>query len=353
MAECHPVGLPVGDGGQAARRDAHPRRPALHAHRARWPTCTCRSAPGTDIAFLGGIVRYVLENERDFREYVVALHQRRRRSSSRGLPRHRGPRRAVLAAGTPETGSYDTSSWQYEGVESARPPASASTGDPTGEAGPRRARRAARAPASRRETRRDAAAPALRLPDPEAPLRPLHAGDGRADLRRAARRCSSRSPRRCARTRPRAHRGVLLRGRLDAAHGRRAVHPHRGDPPAAARATSAGRAAASWRCAGTRRSRARPTSRRSTTCCPATCRCRTPTHDATLRGLPRATTRRRPAAGATCRKYIVSLLKAWFGDAATAENDFCFDYLPRLTGDHSHLTRRWWTWPTARSRATS
>jgi len=32
--------------------------------------------------------------------------------------------------------------------------------------------------------------------------------------------------------------------------------------------------------------------------------------------------------------YTVSLLKAWWGDAATAENDFCFDYLPRLTGDH-------------------
>jgi formate dehydrogenase major subunit len=33
--------------------------------------------------------------------------------------------------------------------------------------------------------------------------------------------------------------------------------------------------------------------------------------------------------------YTVSLLKAYFGDAATPENDFCFDYLPRITGDHS------------------
>ena len=32
--------------------------------------------------------------------------------------------------------------------------------------------------------------------------------------------------------------------------------------------------------------------------------------------------------------YTVSLLKAWWGEAATADNDFCFDYLPRLTGDH-------------------
>ena len=35
------------------------------------------------------------------------------------------------------------------------------------------------------------------------------------------------------------------------------------------------------------------------------------------------------------RSYMVSLLKAWWGDAATAENDFCFDYLPRIDGDHS------------------
>ncbi len=37
---------------------------------------------------------------------------------------------------------------------------------------------------------------------------------------------------------------------------------------------------------------------------------------------------------AETRAYIVSLLKAYWGDAATAENDWCFDYLPRLTGDH-------------------
>jgi formate dehydrogenase major subunit len=34
-------------------------------------------------------------------------------------------------------------------------------------------------------------------------------------------------------------------------------------------------------------------------------------------------------------EYFTSLLKAWWGDAATAENDWCFDYLPRITGDHS------------------
>jgi formate dehydrogenase major subunit len=38
---------------------------------------------------------------------------------------------------------------------------------------------------------------------------------------------------------------------------------------------------------------------------------------------------------ANTRQYLVSLLKAWWGETATAGNDFCYDYLPRLTGSHS------------------
>ncbi|GAA3563622.1 formate dehydrogenase [Nonomuraea rosea] len=33
--------------------------------------------------------------------------------------------------------------------------------------------------------------------------------------------------------------------------------------------------------------------------------------------------------------YLVSLLKAWWGESAQPDNDFHFDYLPRLTGSHS------------------
>ena len=36
--------------------------------------------------------------------------------------------------------------------------------------------------------------------------------------------------------------------------------------------------------------------------------------------------------------YIVSLLKAWFGEAATEENDYGFGWLPKLTGNHSHFS---------------
>lgn len=35
--------------------------------------------------------------------------------------------------------------------------------------------------------------------------------------------------------------------------------------------------------------------------------------------------------------YAVSLLKAWFGDSATKANDYGYDWLPKITGDHSHM----------------
>src|SRR5215216_4555415 len=45
-----------------------------------------------------------------------------------------------------------------------------------------------------------------------------------------------------------------------------------------------------------------------------------------------------PSTGAwgSLKAYVVSLLKAWYGDAATAENQFGFGHLPRIDGDHSH-----------------
>jgi formate dehydrogenase major subunit len=36
------------------------------------------------------------------------------------------------------------------------------------------------------------------------------------------------------------------------------------------------------------------------------------------------------------KSYTVSMLKAWWGEAATATNNFAYSYLPRIDGDHSH-----------------
>ncbi len=58
------------------------------------------------------------------------------------------------------------------------------------------------------------------------------------------------------------------------------------------------------------------------------------------RGLERYVANNRSPSGwwSEMPKYVVSLLKAWFGDAATRENDWGFDLLPRLSGNHSHMT---------------
>ncbi len=36
-------------------------------------------------------------------------------------------------------------------------------------------------------------------------------------------------------------------------------------------------------------------------------------------------------------KYFVSLMKAYYGESATSQNNWGFDWLPRVTGDHSHF----------------
>src|SRR5438067_2120038 len=40
---------------------------------------------------------------------------------------------------------------------------------------------------------------------------------------------------------------------------------------------------------------------------------------------------------ANFKKFAVSLLKAYYGNAATRDNDFHFDWLPRIDGDYSQL----------------
>src|SRR5437870_2544506 len=37
-------------------------------------------------------------------------------------------------------------------------------------------------------------------------------------------------------------------------------------------------------------------------------------------------------------KFMVSLLKAWYGEAATKNNEYGYQWIPKLTGDHSHVT---------------
>ena len=94
MAECHPGRVPLGDGGQGARRHDHPRRSALHAHQRgrRHP----RADPRRQRHRVPRRPRPLHPRERALLPRVRRRTTRTpRRSSRRGLPGHRGSRRAV------------------------------------------------------------------------------------------------------------------------------------------------------------------------------------------------------------------------------------------------------------------
>ena len=90
-------------------------------------------------------------------------------------------------------------------------------------------------PKVRRAQRPDPAASPLRLPDPEAPLRPLHAGDGLAGVRLCSGGAGAGGGAVVRQLRPGADQRHRLRARMDPAHDRRADDPHRRHPATAAR----------------------------------------------------------------------------------------------------------------------
>src|SRR3984885_12420498 len=57
-------------------------------------------------------------------------------------------------------------------------------------------------------------------------------------------------------------------------------------------------------------------------------------HDTYADYLGAAASKQQKGFWAAADTYIVSLLKAWWGDAAREDNDWAFDYLPRLSGPH-------------------
>ena len=236
----------MGDGGQAARSQDHPHRSSVH------PDVGGRRHPRADPSGQ----RHRLPRRRDQlhpqRGEVLPrlrrrLHQRgdadrsrvrRRQRSRRGLlrlrPRHRDVRhlvlglrrcgRAVRRRGAQRRGRLGRGRQRTRdggravGVRTWRRP---------------RARRPRRSPVAQGyPARRDAAAPAVRLPDPQAPLRPLHPRAGAGDLWDHPGAADRGVRGRHREQRPRADDLLGLLGRLDAPHRRRAVHPRCRDHPA-------------------------------------------------------------------------------------------------------------------------
>src|SRR5438874_4587382 len=70
---------------------------------------------GSDIAFLGGVIRYIIENERYFEEYVktytnaptIITDEFQDTEELDGL----------FSGWDPEKGKYDITTWRYEGME--------------------------------------------------------------------------------------------------------------------------------------------------------------------------------------------------------------------------------------------
>jgi len=120
MAECHPVGFQWVM--EAKERGAT----IIHVD----PRFTRTSAmadihvpirAGSDIAFLGAIVNYILSHDRAFKEYVVnytnaAAIVREEFEDAEDLG-------GLFSGWDPRKHDYDSSSWQYEGIDGAVPAA--------------------------------------------------------------------------------------------------------------------------------------------------------------------------------------------------------------------------------------
>ena len=70
---------------------------------------------GSDLAFLGGVINYILSNELDFREYVVAYTNAAHliREDFRDTEDLDG----LFSGYDPETATYDPETWHYEGAD--------------------------------------------------------------------------------------------------------------------------------------------------------------------------------------------------------------------------------------------
>ncbi len=111
MAECHPVGFQwVMEAKARGAKIIH-----VDPRFTRTSAVADTHVPlrvGSDIAFLGGIVRYILENEKYFRDYVVAYTNAATilRADFQDVDDLDG----LFSGYDPETGTYDTTTWQYE-----------------------------------------------------------------------------------------------------------------------------------------------------------------------------------------------------------------------------------------------
>jgi len=120
MAECHPVGF------QWVMEAKDRGATIIHVD----PRFTRTSAmadlhvplrAGSDIAFLGGIIRYILENDRAFREYIIPYTNAANIVSEEFKDTE--DLDGLFSGWDAKTGEYESRSWRYEGAEGEIPAA--------------------------------------------------------------------------------------------------------------------------------------------------------------------------------------------------------------------------------------
>jgi len=114
MAEAHPVGFQwvveaKNRGAKVIHVDPRFTRTSALAH------TYVPVRAGADIAFLGGVINYILSNEKDFREYVLAYTNASVIVSEDFQDTE--DLDGLFSGFDPETNTYHQASWAYEGQE--------------------------------------------------------------------------------------------------------------------------------------------------------------------------------------------------------------------------------------------
>jgi formate dehydrogenase major subunit len=352
MAECHPVGFQwVMEAKARGAKVIH-----IDPRFTRTSAVADTHVPlraGSDIAFLGGIVNYILENELYFDEYVRAYTNAATllREDFRDTDELDG----VFSGYDPETGMYDTSSWQYEGVQEMSasgerdiPNAAGGGAQPIANGGPREAEQSRRERGAAHETGGHGA----RLQHAEV-QRDETLQNPRCVFQVLKRHYARYTPEVVAETC-----GVPVDTFLTVCE---AVTANSGRDRTTAWVYSVGwthhtvgvqyiRGAAiiqlllgnMGRPGGGILALRGHASIQGSTDIPTLFNLlpgylpmpKVGEHDTLDDYVATITSPDQKGFWSEARKFAVSLLKAYWGDAATAENDWCFDHLPRLTGDH-------------------
>ena len=118
MAEAHPVGFQwVMEAKSRGARVIH-----IDPRFTRTSAVADTYVPiraGTDIAFLGGVINYILSNDLDFREYVEAYTNAAFLVSEEF--RDAEDLDGLFSGYDADTASYDRTSWQYQCAEQVDP----------------------------------------------------------------------------------------------------------------------------------------------------------------------------------------------------------------------------------------